>query len=301
MSFITMAAEIERKKCCEIINRQKASEWITESECRVASYGSEYRQYIRAFYPIDRKIKGYVIDIHGGGLIAGEIAQNAGFADWLVHEGYVVFLIEYRLIPEVKFKDQLEDILTAFNFIQTAVSHYPDRPFYLVADSAGCHLALFANAMNGEGDMLAADFGINITHNLTFKGVWFNAPMFETTGFNKIGIFLAKHYYGRNWQTKSFAPFLKNPECLFKFLPDNIVIITSHGDKQLKSQAFKAWQQMDYILRHGPSLGFGREFHEHDWNVLDPTRDKITIGINKWALAVMTGASDIKTFEDIYD
>lgn len=298
MSFITLIAEAERQKCNNFINRQKMSKWSMDCEHKVIQYGSAFRQYIEAIYPLNQEIKGYIVNIHGGGLIAGDIAQNDEFAHWLVHHGYVVFLIEYRLIPEVKFKDQLWDILTAFNTIESAISDYP---LYLIADSAGCHLALLANAMNKKGDMLAADFEVNITHNLSFDAVWFNAPMFETTGFNRIGIFLAKYYYGRGWRRKPFANFLKNPEWFYKFLPNKVVIVTSHGDF-LKSQAFRAWQEIDYYtLCEGLSIGFGREFHEHDWNILDPSRDKITQSINTWALETMTGMCDIKDFEDIYD
>lgn len=41
-----------------------------------------------------------IIDIHGGGLIAGRKEQNQNLATWLAKEGYLTFVPDYRLVPE---------------------------------------------------------------------------------------------------------------------------------------------------------------------------------------------------------
>lgn len=291
MNFYDWAVMREREKCNDLMRKQTPLGCRKNVETKSISYGNECRQYIRVFIPKDRsKIQGYMVNIHGGGLIAGEIAQNQNFCDWMASQfGMVVFAVEYRLMPEVRFYEQLEDIVSAFDLIERELRDRTHHPIYLVADSAGCHLALIANAIGREDLWFAEEFNVSNSHNLLFDGVWLNAPMIQTVGFNEIGIFMAPHWYkhfGRNWKHMPFADWLKHPEKLFEYLPSKVVIITSNGDK-LKDQAYKAWNYIDKHLM-GTSVGVGRKCYEHDWNVLDPVRDGFTRDMNRWAVDALT-------------
>lgn len=292
MGFIKWAAARERENCRNILQKQEYNIYANINKSERVDYGLDKRQHMEIICPKDLdSIQGYIINIHGGGLIAGSIEQNLNFTHFLAAQGFMVFVIEYRLIPEVTFDQQLHDILKAFNHIE---AEYIDdqKPVYLVADSAGCHLALIANAIGADIEVQKA-FETEISHNLHFKGVWLNSPMIETTGFNKIGIFMARHFYGKRWRKTPKAKYLKNPELLYPYLPNKTVLLTSTGD-DIRKQAMRAWNDIMNINDIGPAIAFGLKNHEHDWNVLFPNQDDFTKDINIWLLNCMIGNKTIE-------
>ena len=62
-----------------------------------------------------------IINVHGGGLVMGNKEFNRFFCAELCKMGYVVFSIEYRLVPEVQVFDQFADVTAAMNFIEHSV------------------------------------------------------------------------------------------------------------------------------------------------------------------------------------
>ena len=116
-----------------------------------------------------------------------------------------------------------------------------------------------------------------------FDGVWLNCPLFETVGFNEVGIFMSRGMYGKN---PAYKKYLRDPYGWFgEYLPDNTVIIASKKDK-LNKQASKMFQSI------ACSIGYGSAWiddHVHDWNVLYPYMDDWTTSLNVWALRCMTG------------
>ena len=65
-----------------------------------------------------------IINIHGGGLIIGNKEFNRFFCAKLCALGYLVFSIEYRLIPDCMVFDQFSDVCNAFNYIQAHLCEY---------------------------------------------------------------------------------------------------------------------------------------------------------------------------------
>ena len=70
--------------------------------------------------------------------------------------------------------------------------------------------------------------------SLKFNALGLISGMFYTTRFDKIGIFLPKYLYGKNYKKSAFAPFT-NPEHpdIIRSLPP-CFLVTSHNDN-LKS------------------------------------------------------------------
>ena len=66
-----------------------------------------------------------IINVHGGGLLLGNKEFNRPFCAKLCQAGYLVFSIEYRLIPDCLFYDQCQDLSNAFDFIKSlpALTH----------------------------------------------------------------------------------------------------------------------------------------------------------------------------------
>lgn len=90
-----------------------------------------------------------IINIHGGGLLIGNKEFNRYFCARLCLLGYVVFSVEYRLIPDCTVYDQFSDVSTAMTFIRDNLSSYGGNPdkIYGVADSGGAYLLTNVAAM----------------------------------------------------------------------------------------------------------------------------------------------------------
>ena len=56
------------------------------------------------------KILPVIINVHGGGLIIGNKEFNRYFCALLCKKGFLVYSIEYRLIPDCLIYDQLADV-----------------------------------------------------------------------------------------------------------------------------------------------------------------------------------------------
>ena len=90
-----------------------------------------------------------IINIHGGGLLIGNKEFNRYFCARLCLLGYVVFSVEYRLVPDCSVYDQFSDVSTAMTFIRDNLSSYGGNPdkIYGVADSGGAYLLTNVAAM----------------------------------------------------------------------------------------------------------------------------------------------------------
>ena len=53
-----------------------------------------------------------IVNVHGGGLISGSKDTSHGFCRLLAKKGYLVFSLEYRLVPEVKVFEQFIGIIS---------------------------------------------------------------------------------------------------------------------------------------------------------------------------------------------
>lgn len=87
-----------------------------------------------------------LVMIHGGGWVKGtkEYENKVWICEIAAHSGYVVFSIDYRLVPEVSIKQQAEDAMAAVIWVKQHARKYggdPDR-IGVMGGSAGGHLAL---------------------------------------------------------------------------------------------------------------------------------------------------------------
>ncbi|WP_392407573.1 alpha/beta hydrolase [Chlorogloeopsis fritschii] len=87
-----------------------------------------------------------LIVMYGGAWQSGNPRANSEFNQYMAARGYTVFAIDYRHAPEHRFPAQLEDVLTAINFIRQYAAEYEADPerMVLLGRSAGAHLAMLA-------------------------------------------------------------------------------------------------------------------------------------------------------------
>ncbi len=87
-----------------------------------------------------------IFDIHGGGWVYGSKDNNRNYCRWLAARGYTVVCINYRLIPQVDLRGQVQDVMAALRWTaQNGEAHHCDLSrLFLTGDSAGGHMASLA-------------------------------------------------------------------------------------------------------------------------------------------------------------
>lgn len=72
------------------------------------------------YRPDDTKVRPVVVWLHGGALIVGSrTSVSAELLDLCGKEGYVLVSFDYRLAPEVKLPEIIEDVKDAFRWLRT--------------------------------------------------------------------------------------------------------------------------------------------------------------------------------------
>ena len=97
------------------------------------------------------KVKAIIIHIHGGGFVTMSSDQHQTYTrQWSQDVGIPVFMISYRLSPEWRYPDALDDWWQTYNWIieywVNALGIEPEKIF-LSGDSAGGNLAVALTAL----------------------------------------------------------------------------------------------------------------------------------------------------------
>jgi hormone-sensitive lipase len=105
------------------------------------------------FQPIRKihKVKAIIIHIHGGGFVTMSSDQHQTYTrQWARDVGIPIFMISYRLSPEWRYPDALDDCWQSYNWIleywKDALGIEPEKIF-LSGDSAGGNLAVSLTAL----------------------------------------------------------------------------------------------------------------------------------------------------------
>ena len=171
-----------------------------------------------------------IFNVHGGGLIMGCKEFNRYFCARLCKLGYVVFSIEYRLVPEYTFYHQCTDFFQALRYVQDYGNLYYGKTdeIYGVGDSGGAMLLTYCAAMQNNAEMAAAAQVSVCPAPLQALGLI--SGMFYTNRFDQIGLSLPKYLYGKDYKHSDFAPYV-NPtyQKLVQALPP-CLLVTSKND-----------------------------------------------------------------------
>ena len=156
MGFVENAIiALTKKKLSKALDLNNVVEISSEGlkEFRDISYKNRSEKELKMdiFQPVVDKPTDLpvIINIHGGGLIDGNKNLSVGFCRQLAKRGYLVFSLEYRLIPAVRVYEQFDDVCAGMDCIGSKLVDF-DVDFtriYLVAESAGAYLATYVAAM----------------------------------------------------------------------------------------------------------------------------------------------------------
>ena len=171
-----------------------------------------------------------IVNIHGGGLIDGSKNYSTGFCRQLAKRGYLVFSLEYRLIPVVRVYEQFDDVCAGMDCVGRKLIDF-DVDFtrtYMVAESAGAYLATYVTAMR-KSKALQDAIGYKPT-KMFFKAMGLISGMFYTNRKDPLGLFLARSIYGKDKRSKAMSEYTnpEHPEIIYNIPP--CCLVTSKED-----------------------------------------------------------------------
>jgi arylformamidase len=110
------------------------------------AYGKEAIQKLDIYAPKNAKNSAVLIDIHGGGWVAGSKNARSIPAEFITEENVIWVPIDYGLAPEYKMATLIAHIRSALVWAYQNINHYGgDRHrIYITGQSAGAHLAATA-------------------------------------------------------------------------------------------------------------------------------------------------------------
>ena len=121
------------------------------SQRRDLVYGPEPRHRLDVYLPPQPQGAPVLVFFHGGGWRSGDKDHYKFVGSALAELGYIAVLPNYRLYPQVRFPDFVNDAALAVAWVrQRAASWVGDAPrLYLLGHSAGAHIAMML-ALNAQ-------------------------------------------------------------------------------------------------------------------------------------------------------
>lgn len=149
-----------------------------------------------------------IVNVHGGGLVMGNKEFNTYFCAQLAKLGFIIFSVEYRLIPNTKIYGQWDDVSRAMDFVaEIAPSFDGDMSnVYMVGDSAGALLIVYALALQ-KNRRFANTANVRPCTKLNVNAVALISGMFYTTRFDEIGLFMANAIWGKGFRKRGIRRF----------------------------------------------------------------------------------------------
>lgn len=127
------------RPAAELINFLLANSRIRVD--RGIAYGSLARQRLDLYRPRADARGPIVLFLHGGGWTSGSRGDHGFVGATLAARGFTVVIPDYRLYPEARFPDFVEDAALAYRW--TAAHCEQDgasRPIFIIGHSAGAHI-----------------------------------------------------------------------------------------------------------------------------------------------------------------
>ncbi len=118
--------------------------------------------------------------VHGGSWMHGDKSEAIMFADQMTSQGYLLVSINYRLYPEGKFPNMIEDVKCAIRFLRAHAGAYNLDPNRIAAmgPSAGGHLVSLLGTSDGSAGW---DVGEYLDQSSRVQAVIAMAPVTDLT------------------------------------------------------------------------------------------------------------------------
>ena len=205
-----------------------------------------------------------VVIIHGGMLIMGDRSTSRRLGAAIARRGYLVIILDYRLIPSTDVCGQFDDICAGLDYVGKNLVKYNvdfDRIFIL-AESAGAFLATYVAAMQGSKKLQDA-----IGHKpsrFRFRAMGLISGMYYTAEDDLLGNLMAEQFFGNKLTDDSFMQYMDpdNPEIMNQMPP--AYLITSKGDF-LNEYTLKFHERLKQFNKDCHLLYFGNQHLMHSF------------------------------------
>lgn len=221
-----------------------------------------------------------IVVIHGGALVVGDRTFSRRYSRALARRGYLVFTLEYRLVPQANIAEQFDDVCAGMDLVgRKLVDFNVDfSRMFLTADSAGTFLAIYVAAMRGS-QKLQDGIGYKASH-MVFRALGMNCGMFYVNRPDLIGTLLREQIFGKKRYDEQFCKLmdLEDPEVVENLPP--VFFVTSRGD-------FLNRYTLDYhktLKEAGKTtrlVYYGEEDLEHDFPIFNPGRPQSRDSIDR--------------------
>jgi len=103
---------------------------------------ADARQVLDLYLPEPGEPAPVIVFLHGGHWRSGHRRLYAQMAETLCPQGYVVALVDYRLVPDVHYPAFMEDAVAALNWLYANIDTYGGDPERMIVSghSAGSHI-----------------------------------------------------------------------------------------------------------------------------------------------------------------
>ncbi len=106
------------------------------------SYGGYEMQKIDLWLPEEEEFDIY-IHLHGGGMVSGSRKVDPSFPEYLTRRGVGLASVEYRMYPDAKYPDFIEDSAMATAWVKNNIGNYGKcHRIFLGGSSAGGYLSM---------------------------------------------------------------------------------------------------------------------------------------------------------------
>lgn len=160
------------------------------------------------FRPVSGENLPVIVNLHGGGMLLCTRKVNRPFCAELAKRGFLVFCVDYPLVPDRDIPGILSDVSAGMDWVKEKITGYGGDPekVYLVGDSAGAFIGTYELASQKNGKIADA-LGMKPTE-LKINGAAFISGMFYTAKLDSTGAFLRSDFYGKKWRKHPFRPYM---------------------------------------------------------------------------------------------
>ena len=226
-----------------------------------------------------------IIDIHGGGWMYADKGLNHHYCAALANRGYVVFNINYRLVPDVTVNEQLQDVAQALRWIRNHGGEYPCDmdTIMLTGDSAGGQLAAYSAVLMQSAQLRSCFDTVDPQMDLTALLLTSPVAFMQDGGLFSL---YTKPMWGTNYKEKSTYPYMDFDKIVdyAQALPPTY-LITSSGDTLANRQTHRLYQ---VLQSHGVQAQLKdydkKEYNQslpHVFSVLQPFEPAGTAAIDR--------------------
>jgi acetyl esterase len=208
-----------------------------------------------------------VIIIHGGGWEMHTAHIMEGMAHYITNHGYVVFNINYRVLPDVKMEQIVNDAMGAVIWVKEHAAEYNGDPskVAVTGDSAGGHLTAMIVTQAGNPAFTPSYKG----NGKTDLSVTCAAPSYGFLNFesaSKIIPSVTKGYMGESYKQDPERYKLLSPTLNVKpGLPPQLVIVGDVDGLYFENHSYvkalkKSGVPVEFWVYHGQPHAFLNTF-----------------------------------------